>query len=59
MSYCDEDGELDEDCLIFEDPWVVLRFLSGRFKYAGVSEGVAEAYARDIDLLLKKFNQEE
>lgn len=29
-----------------------LEFLSGRFKYAGVSDGVALSYARDIDQIL-------
>jgi hypothetical protein len=34
----------------------MLRFLSGRFKHAGVAEAVASIYARDIDLILKEFD---
>jgi hypothetical protein len=45
-----------EDCgcqePAFTEPMEALRFLSGRFKHAGVSEGVALSYARDIDAIL-------
>jgi hypothetical protein len=37
-------------------PLAMLRFLSGRFKHAGVAEAVASIYARDIDLILKEFD---
>jgi hypothetical protein len=33
-------------------PIEMLRFLSARFKHGGVSEVVAESYARDIDAIL-------
>lgn len=36
----------------FTTPLEALQFLSARFKHAGVSEGVAKAYARDIDAIL-------
>ena len=36
----------------FTEPMEALRFLSGRFKYAGVAHGVALMYARDIDAIL-------
>lgn len=37
-------------------PRSVLTFLSGRFKYAGVSHAVGRDYARDIDRLLAKMD---
>lgn len=36
----------------FTEPMEALEFLSGRFKYAGVSHAVARSYARDIDAIL-------
>lgn len=44
----------DCDCTspAFTEPMEALRFLSARFKHAGVSEAVAESYARDIDAIL-------
>lgn len=55
----EEDRWPEDTGINWNDPWEALRFLSGRFRYAGVSEVVAAAYADDIDKLLKKFNQQE
>ncbi|NLA69326.1 MAG: hypothetical protein GX856_14000 [Gammaproteobacteria bacterium] len=48
----------DPDCgcgtPTFTEPMEALRFLSGRFKYAGVGRAVAKSYARDIDAILAK-----
>lgn len=38
----------------FTEPFEALKFLSGRFKYAGVAEVVAKSYAKDIDTILEK-----
>jgi hypothetical protein len=41
-------------------PREMLEFLAGRFEHAGVSEAVAEYYARDIRKILKEhFGVEE
>lgn len=37
---------------VFTEPMEALRFLSARFKFAGVSHGVALNYAHDIDVIL-------
>ena len=50
------DPECGCDTPSFTEPLEALRFLSGRFKYAGVSHGVAEAYARDIDAILARHD---
>lgn len=51
-------GCSDPDCgcgtPTFTEPMEALRFLSGRFKYAGVGHAVAKSYARDIDAILAK-----
>ena len=39
-------------------PHEMLKFLAGRFEYAGVSESVAEYYARDIRKILKEHFEE-
>lgn len=36
-------------------PEAMLRFLSSRFKGAGVADSVAKIYAHDIDLIIEKF----
>jgi len=38
----------------FTEPMEALRFLSGRFKHAGVGEAVARSYAQDIDQILRR-----
>lgn len=43
----------------FTDPVEALKFLSHRFKHAGVVKGVGLTYARDIDAILKKGVSEE
>lgn len=42
----------DEAAPVATDARSMLEFLSARFKHAGVSEAVAESYARDIDAIL-------
>lgn len=42
----------DEAAPVATDARGMLEFLSARFKHAGVSEAVAESYARDIDAIL-------
>lgn len=41
---------------VFTQPKEALKFLSGRFKFAGVSQDVAVAYAKDIDALLARMD---
>lgn len=36
-------------------PQAMLEFLANRFEHAGVSDVVAELYARDIRLILKEY----
>lgn len=38
-----------------QDPVQALEFLLGRFRFAGVAEGVAERYADDIEEILKDY----
>ena len=51
----------DPDCgcgtPVFTHPKEALEFLSGRFKFAGVSHSVALAYANDIDAILERMGE--
>ena len=38
----------------FTEPMEALWFLAGRMNYAGVSDGVAKAYARDLETILER-----
>lgn len=40
---------------VADTPQGMLEFLANRFEFAGVSESVAQYYARDIRLILDKF----
>ena len=55
-------AECDCECddPVADNPREMLEFLADRFEYAGVSEGVARSYARDIRKILKEhFGVEE
>ena len=46
-----------EECAdpVATTPQEMLEFLADRFEYAGVSEAVAKAYARDIRKILEDY----
>ena len=48
--------ECDCDCNdpVATTPKEMLEFLADRLEYAGIAEGVARSYARDIRLILKE-----
>lgn len=51
---------MNEDCdcgcrdPVAINPKEMLEFLADRLEYAGIAEGVARSYARDIRLILKE-----